>query len=187
VLLKSVNFSPKRIKMKVLYINIRIWSVFILFILVTGCTPEEPGSRTRETEWEELDALIKELEGDGENVDTTDLSVFYIVRNTGEGPFPEVGDSCSVSYYGYYLIGDEGYLFENSREIYPVHGKWGFIYKPQHNVTGFIDGLGYMNEGSEIEMYIHSDFAYGKEGTNIIPPYTTLFYRATMHKVFPRE
>lgn len=169
------------------FMNYVVGSVFFLYMLFSGCTPEESGPRTRETEWDELDAMIRKMEADGEDIDTTGLSVFYIVRHPGEGPFPEAGDSCSVSYYGYYLTGDDGILFENSNEIYPANGKWGFIYKPEHNVSGFVDGLGYMNEGAEIEMYIHSDFAFGKEGTNIIPPFTTLVYRATMHKVLPRD
>jgi FKBP-type peptidyl-prolyl cis-trans isomerase len=158
--------------------------LFLLVLFVASCTPEEEEEpRTRETEWEELDAWMKKLEDEGENIDTTDLLVFYIVRKTGEGPIPQTGDSCSVSYIGYK---PSGIKFEDSEDIYK-NGIWKFIYKPPHDVSGLIDGIGYMNEGSEVEMFIHSDFAYGSKGTTGIPPFTTLIYRVTMHKMIPKK
>lgn len=162
-----------------------IITIFSLLLLAASCSKEEEEPRTREKEWEELDAVIKELEADSLDVDTTALSVFYITRKAGTGPFPKVGDTCSVTYYGFYL--PQGVQFENSLNIHPPDGKWVFIFKPDHKVAGLVDGLGYMNAGSQTEMYIHSDFGYGKEGTKVIPPYTTLFYRVTMHEIRPKR
>ena len=170
--------------MQKIHIGMTIIVIFLL-LLVFSCSKDDNGSRTRDKEWEELDAVIKELEADSLDIDTTALSVFYITRNPGIGPFPKEGDTCSVSYYGFYL--PQGIQFENSRDIHPPDGKWIFIYKPHHKVAGLVDAIGYMNAGSQIEMYIHSDFAYGKEGTSVIPPYTTLFYRATMHEIRPKK
>jgi FKBP-type peptidyl-prolyl cis-trans isomerase FkpA len=162
----------------------RFLIVAIVFLLGTvfSCTPEEEEEpRTREMEWEELDAWMQRLEAEGEDIDTTDLMVFYIVRKEGEGPFPQTGDSCAVSYIGYK---PNGAKFEDSKDIYK-NGIWKFIYKPPYDVSGLIDGIGYMNEGAEVDMFIHSDFAYGSKGTSGIPPFTTLVFRVTMHEMIP--
>ncbi|MBW6536336.1 MAG: FKBP-type peptidyl-prolyl cis-trans isomerase [Mariniphaga sp.] len=159
--------------------------IISLVLLVASCKPqeEEKEPRTRETEWEELDAWMKRLEDEGEDIDTTDLAVFYIVRKKGDGPFPELGDNCTISYIGFM---PDGKKIEDSNEIYP-NGKWSFVFKPQHVVEGLNNTIGFMNKGAEIEMYIHSDFAYGSKGTTGIPPFTTLVYRATMHEIFPKK
>ncbi|SHE77592.1 FKBP-type peptidyl-prolyl cis-trans isomerase [Mariniphaga anaerophila] len=159
-------------------------AVALFFSAVVSCTPEEEQEpRTREQEWEELDAWMKKLEAEGEDIDTTDLMVFYTIRKPGEGPFPQIGDSCKVSYIGYK---SDGGKIEDSSEIYPK-GIWSFIYKPQHDVGGLIEGIGYMNKGAEVEMYIHSDFAFGAKGASGIPPFTTLIYRVTMNDMTPKK
>lgn len=161
-----------------------IVAIISLFVIIFSCTPEEEEEpRTREKEWEELDAWMQRLEAEGEDIDTTDLMVFYIVRKKGEGPFPQTGDSCAISYIGYK---PNGAKFEDSKDIYK-NGIWKFIYKPPYAVSGLIDGIGYMNKGAEVEMFIHSDFAYGSKGTSVIPPFTTLVYRVTMHEMVPAK
>ncbi len=157
--------------------------LFVFILLTFSCSKEDDISRTREQEWEELNTLIRKLEAGGVDVDTTALSVFFVVQKKSTGPFPSIGDTCTISYTGYYL--PEGVIFENSKDIYPSDGKWRFIYKPQHKVPGFVDGIGYVNEGSEVDLYIHSDFGYGEEGTRGVPSYRTLYFRVTMHEIKP--
>jgi FKBP-type peptidyl-prolyl cis-trans isomerase FkpA len=155
----------------------------ILFI-AASCEKEEPEPRTRELEMAELDKKIKELEAKGINIDTTNLSVFYFVLKAGEGPYPKVGDSCLVSYIGFL---PDGSIFEDSREIHPPDAIWRFNYKPPHKVAGLVNGIGYMNTGAEIEMYITSDNAFGSKGSATVPPFTTLIYRAKMHDLISKE
>ncbi len=159
-------------------------SLLVTAILFWGasCSKDDPEPRTREMEWEELDAWMKRLENEGHDIDTTDLTIFYIVRKKGDGPFPKIGDDCTISYIGF----ANGNKIEDSNDIHS-NGKWRFVYKPPHDVAGFINAIGYMNKGSEIEMYIHSDFAFGAKGTAKVPPYTTLVYRATMHEMNPAK
>jgi len=186
VSLKIVTFSRKIQSFEIMLKKIILFPLLILISLVffvVSCGPDDEEPRSRESEWEELDAWMKRLEDDGEDIDTTDLAVFYIVRKKGDGPFPEVGDNCTISYIGFLPNGKK---IEDSNEIYP-NGKWSFLFKPQHEVEGLNNAIGYMNKGAEIEMYIHSDFAFGSKGTTGIPPFTTLVYRVTMHEMIPKK
>lgn len=157
--------------------------LILLFLLqvIVSCSPEEEEeTRTRQIEWEELDATIKKLEARGENVDTTNRMVFYIVRTSGEGATPQEGDSCKVEYWGYVnnRLFDDSKIYKNNIWEFPYRYK-----KEVHPVLGLLDGIGQMNKGAEVEMYIPSDLAFGANGTNDIPPFTTLFYRAILHDV----
>jgi FKBP-type peptidyl-prolyl cis-trans isomerase len=183
---KIVTFSHKNQSIDIMLKKNILFTVFILIsvlMFIASCKPEEEEPRSRETEWEELDAWMKRLEAEGEDIDTTNMAVFYVVRKKGDGPFPEIGDNCTISYIGFL---PDGKKIEDSREIYP-NGKWSFVFKPQHVVEGLNNAIGYMNKGAEIEMYIHSDFAYGSKGTTGIPPFTTLVYRVTMHEMVPKK
>ncbi len=153
--------------------------LFIVLIILTNssCKKEESGTRTWEMEMAEMESLLKNLERKGNDIDTTNMSVFYFNIKKGEGAFPKEGDSCFVSYIGFLPNGKK---IEDSYDIHPPKGIWQFIYKPAHKVIGFTNGIGYMNKGSEIEMYITSDHAYGSKGSAIVPPYTSLVYRAKM-------
>lgn len=155
----------------------------ILFSNIS-CGKEEIEPRTREMEMAELDKKIKELEAKGVDIDTTNMSVFYFISRPGEGPYPKTGDSCLVSYIGFFPSGSK---FEDSREIHPPDGIWRFKYKPPHKIAGLVNGIGYINKGAEIEMFITSDNAYGSKGSTNVPPFTTLIYRAKMHDLIPQE
>ncbi|HDR51757.1 MAG TPA: hypothetical protein ENN90_09110 [Mariniphaga anaerophila] len=164
--------------------NIPVFILILLIGLVVSCSEEpEPELRTREMEWAELDSIIRNLEADGLDVDTTDRLVFYIVRKPGEGPTPKQGDVCSVEYWGYFnnRLFDDSKIFNNNLWVFPYQFK-----KEVHEVLGLIDVIGYMNQGAEVDMYIPSDLAYGSKGKDNIPPYTTLFYKAKMHHLEPQ-
>jgi FKBP-type peptidyl-prolyl cis-trans isomerase len=182
VWIESSNFNPtiQRIKIKLkMNRSIRTILAVLLFLAGFSCGKEE-SERTWEIEMAELETMLEELETKGVNIDTTHLSVYYHVLRTGEGIYPKAGDTIYVSFVGFVPSGKK---IEDSRDLHPPKGIWKSIYKPQHSVIGFIDALGYLNKGAEIEMYIPSDRAYGKKGGPNVPPYTTLIYRATMHDV----
>lgn len=150
--------------------------ILALFFIGFACTDEESEPRTREKEWEELNAYIRKLENEGYVVDTTDLSVFYIIKEKGTGETPQVGDNCTISYTGRTLSGRK---FEDSKDIFD-NGMWNFKYKPSHKVEGFVNTIKYMNRGAKFEMYIHSDYAYGAGGGTGVPPFTTVVYKVEM-------
>lgn len=159
---------------------------FILLQTVISCSqePVEEKTRTREMEMKELDSLITILTDRGEKINTTKRGIYYLIIKEGSGPVPQEGDTCSVEFKGFYNKTqiDDTKNYQNNI--------WNFPYrysKEVHPVLGLLDGISYMNNGAEFEMYIPSDFAYGAKGLNEIPPFSTLFYKITMKNIGPKK
>jgi FKBP-type peptidyl-prolyl cis-trans isomerase FkpA len=158
------------------------------FLLVSGLifnysciTDDDPEQRTFEDEMAELDAMLVKLNDSGYNIDTTEMGVYYLVKDPGEGPFPQAGDTCFIDFTGYL---PNGVIFESSEEFYD-NGIWKFVYGKPEIIPGLEDGIAHMNKGAKIEMIIPSNLAYGASGTANIPPYTTLLYTSKMHDLRP--
>lgn len=161
-------------------IAISIMAVGLVFSL--SCLNENgTEERTFEDELAELDSMLDKLAEAGYDIDTTSIGVYYIIKEEGEGPFPQPGDTCFIDYLGYF---PDGTLFDRS-EDYHSNGIWKFIYGNPDMIPGLKSGLGRMNEGAKIEMIIPSNLAYGAKGTANIPPYTTLIYLSKMHELNP--
>lgn len=144
--------------------------------------------RTFDDEKAELDSMLNKLTEDGYNIDTTDMGVFYIIKNKGEeeSPFPQPRDTCYIEYRLYLpsgrLIG-KSHDYNTSGIIIFLLGETGVP-----NMTpGWANGIKKMKEGSEIDFFILSNLAYGKEGTANIPPFTTLIYESKMHELHPAK
>jgi FKBP-type peptidyl-prolyl cis-trans isomerase FkpA len=177
--LKSVLIAMKKyIQTVVFFITITV-----LFFNSSCIDNNEIEPRTFDDELAELDAMITKLEESGFDVDTTDIGVYYIVEEEGEGPFPKDGDTCFIDFRGYFK---DGILFHDS-EDYHTNGIWKFIFGKPDMIPGLKSGLKQMNEGAKIEMIIPSNLAYGDKGTANIPPFTTLIYESKMHELNPVE
>lgn len=153
-------------------------------IISFSCSKEsETEKRTFEQEQVELDSMIKNFIEDGYDIDTTELGVYYFVREKGEGPFPKTGDHCVIDLQGFLPNGNK---FIDSKEFY-TNGKWEFEYgqRQWHMTPGLESGIGRMNEGAKIQMIIPSILAFGENGTKDIPPYTTLIYISKMYELNP--
>jgi FKBP-type peptidyl-prolyl cis-trans isomerase FkpA len=157
--------------------------VFII-LLVTSCldSVDDPvTSRTGELEMRELNEALLSLQAEGYDIDTTDLGIYYIVDEEGEGPLAQVGDTLSLEYTGY-LMG--GYVFDASSFHYP-DGIWKFVLDSTGLIPGFRDGISVMNKGASINMIIPSPYAYGALGSGPIGPYTTILFAARLHDLKP--
>jgi FKBP-type peptidyl-prolyl cis-trans isomerase FkpA len=147
--------------------------IFSLFVLSSCLNVEE---RTQETETRELSEFLNNLITHGHDVDTTDLGVYYVRIDPGEGPYPKQGDTLTIGYAGYFI---DGSMFE-STELNSETGDYTFIYKVDPLIPGLEDGLSLMNKGAKMEIIIPSEFAYGARGTMYIPQYATLVYVTRM-------
>ncbi len=163
--------------------TIRTVAILFAFIFtITSCldSGEPQEVRTPEMEASEIDQVIANLEQGGHNVDTTELGIYYVVQEEGEGLFPVEGDTCYMEYTGYFF---DGSVFDTSHDHFP-DGIWQFNYKEASLIPGFEDGIALLNKGAEVDIIIPSHLAYG-QGTDGIPPYTTLFFATKMHDLKP--
>ncbi len=155
--------------------NIFIGSGFLLFlVLISSCLDVE--ERTQETERQELKEYLNNLITHNHDVDTTDLGVYYVMIDPGEGPFPQQGDTLTIGYAGFFI---DGSMFE-STELSSETGDYTFIYKVDPLIPGLEDGLSLMNKGAKMEFIIPSELAYGAQGTMQIPKYATLVFVVRM-------
>lgn len=160
--------------------NIFIATGFLLFlVLISSCIDIE--ERTQETERRELNEYLNNLITHGHDVDTTDLGVYYVIVEPGEGPFPKQGDTLTIGYAGYFI---DGSMFE-STELNSETGDYTFIYKVDPLIPGLEDGLSLMNKGTKMEIIIPSELAYGAKGTMQIPKYATLVFVTRMIDIKP--
>ncbi|MCF6357914.1 MAG: FKBP-type peptidyl-prolyl cis-trans isomerase [Draconibacterium sp.] len=181
----KVVYSQRFLKYLAMFKTIKTVAILFAFIFtITSCldSGETPAERTPEMEASEINQVLLKLEQEGYNVDTTELGIYYIVQKEGEGLFPAEGDTCYMEYTGYFL---DGSVFDTSHDHFP-DGIWEFVFRDPENplIPGFEDGIALLNKGAEIDMIIPSEFAYG-QGTDGIPPYTTLFFATKMHDLKP--
>ncbi len=90
----------------------------------------------------------------------------YKINKKGNGRSPTRADKVKVYYKAYTL---DGYVFfesENAPEIYHLYSV----------IEGWQEALPLMSVGSKWTVIIPPDLGYGKEGTDTIPPNTTLVY-----------
>ncbi|MEN8118321.1 MAG: FKBP-type peptidyl-prolyl cis-trans isomerase [Bacteroidota bacterium] len=160
-------------------------NLFLLIITVsffiTSCFDNSIPGRTFEQEMAELNEQITLLNEDGYDVDTTESGVYYITHQEGEGPLVSEGDTVKINYIGYL---NNGYIFDATASWSP-DSTWEFIYLEQPLIQGFNDGLAVMNKGSEVEMIIPSNLAYGEYGTGTIGSFQTLIFSVKMIDIKP--
>lgn len=158
-----------------------VFTLTVTAMFSTSCL-DNTENRTFEQELQELNELILRLHDEGYDVDTTDLGIYYIVHEPGEGPYPVEGDTLTIRYEGFFT---DGSMFDSSDPWAP--DGWEFVYLRQPLIVGFNDGLAVMNKGSEVELIIPSNLAYGAYGTDIIGPYTTLIFGVKMEDLRPAK
>ncbi len=164
-------------------IKLIAFALAISVLLILGScidTFDEP-ARTAQTEQQELNQSIANLEKAGYNVDTTELGVFYVMNKTGNGAFPVAGDTCSLIYTGFFL---DGTIFDTSGDYYQ-DSIWQFKFKEVTLISGFNDGIALLNKGAEADVIIPSKLAYGDNGYGAIPPFTPIVFSMKMRDLKP--
>lgn len=154
-----------------------------IFLSVSCNKIEEEISRTPEMEAEELNDALASLTTLGYNIDTTDLGIFYIIQEEGEGDYAMPGDTLSLNYVGYLL---DGTVFDAS-EYYYEESIWEFVYKEIDLLPGFDDALALMKKGTVLDFIIPSEHAYGATGdwSGLIPPYTAIMFSTILYDIKP--
>ena len=91
----------------------QIGLALVIAFFVSSCLDEDDDAdiQTKAEEMVLLNKYLANLEGQGYDIDTTDLNVYYITIEEGEGDYPEFGDTLTVVYSGYFVY---GFLFDAS-------------------------------------------------------------------------
>ena len=103
-----------------------------------------------------------------ENVVVLPSGLQYEVLKQGDGKKPALSDSVTTHYHGTLI---DGSVFDSSVQrgepaTFPVSGV----------ISGWVEALQLMNEGSKWRLYVPSDLAYGAQAAGSIAPHSTLIF-----------
>lgn len=106
-----------------------------------------------------------EVNSQNDGIIQTESGLQFKILTAGEGINPKVEDKVVVRYQIYTMV--EQLLLESEEdttiELYSL-------------VPGFVEGISLMNKGAKYRFFVHPKLAYGKEGTDEIPPNTLLIF-----------
>ncbi len=104
----------------------------------------------------------------------TDSGLKYKIRLLGKGKKPKARSTVSVHYRGILL---NGVVFDSSYDAdEPIRINLRQVIK------GWKEGIQLMPEGSVFIFLIPPELAYGKKGTDGIPPNSTLIFEVELYK-----
>lgn len=130
----------------------------------------------REAADKQEQAYFKKLEKDNPNVKKAPEGFYYEVIKKGHGPNAQYRQVVFFDYKAYFT---NGQLFDqtygNREPITHVVGNPMF--------QGMQKAFTYMNAGSTYRFYFPYELAFGVNGTEDIPPCTTIIYEIELHEV----
>ena len=106
------------------------------------------------------------------NTDSNDIDILMI--SEGDGTYPSEGASVEVEYTAW--IHANGKQFIKHREVIHLDKK--------QNIKGLEMAIKKIKVGSQIQLWIPSNLAYGERGAgNMIPPNADLLYKLTLLRI----
>lgn len=163
-------------------IVIGLFSVLIMSSCL-NMVDEDNQPPTRAEEIQLLNTYLDSLVAQGNDLDTTELGVYYVEIEEGEGETAQPGDTLTVGYAGYFI---DGQMFDSSTYNFE-DGKMEFILENPPYIPGWDSAMKVMNEGSKFQFVVPSEHAYGSEGRGTIPPYSTLIFVVKMFDIKPAQ
>ncbi len=165
----------------------RLITIFIIatFLIATFNSCLEIDDTTVPSRGEEQINLKKYLDNiisRGNDVDTTELGVYYVTMEAGTGAYPKTGDTLTVGYAGYLINGS---LFDASYWHNQTDSTYTFVLGNPPLIQGWDDGMKVVNKNARVQMIIPSDFAYGSAGSGFIQPFQTLIFVIVMKDIKP--
>ena len=108
-----------------------------------------------------------------EGVITTESGLQYKVLKAGNGPVPTANQRVKVEYEGKLI---DGTVFDASSK----HGNEPAVFSPGQVIKGWTEALTMMPVGSEWELYIPQELAYGPQDQGTIKPFSTLIFNVKL-------
>ena len=126
-------------------------------------------------ELKNANALWLDANKQKKDVKTLPSGLQYRILTAGNGPVATDTTKVEVHYEGKLI---DGTVFDSSYK----RGQTAAV-RPDQVIKGWTEALQLMPEGSTWELYIPYDLAYGENGTQNIPPYSTLIFKVEVIKV----
>jgi len=104
----------------------------------------------------------------------TPEGIQYKIIKSGSKKKPNVNNKVEISYYGKLT---DGTIFSGS-------GNQNVSFYIKNSIPGWKIILPMMSEGSEWEIYLPPDYAFGSKGTPTVPPNSVVIYRIKLVKIF---
>jgi FKBP-type peptidyl-prolyl cis-trans isomerase len=156
----------------------RLLFILGLFSTFISCQKEQADPFDAVKQAADDDALIQSyLKIDTiSNAVKTPSGLYYAIRKTGNGTKIQAGNTVKVDYIGRFL----------NNEIFDSSYKYGTPFSVTVGAGGVIkgwdEGLQLMNKGEKALLYIPSALAYGRYGSNPIPPNTVLKFEISVRE-----
>lgn len=135
-------------------------SLMLLILASTflSCSRERI-DRNKIEEYLEENGLVAESTADG---------IYYIIEREGTGERPNILNTVTVHYRGYFLDGEEfdSSYARNEVSTFPLSGV----------IVGWQLGIPLFREGGKGTLFIPSELAYGRNGRGSIPGNTVLAF-----------
>ncbi len=143
--------------------------ITLLSFLITILAPTLVSGQTHP----ELDKYLKKNHADAQKVEE---GIFYVTEKEGKGKKPKAGDYVLVDFEGRKL---DGSIFDQSEKD-PFVFQLGY----RQVIRGWDRALQLFPVGSEVKLFLHPDWAYGKAGAgSMIPPNTPVYFDIKILKV----
>jgi FKBP-type peptidyl-prolyl cis-trans isomerase FkpA len=162
--------------------NLLLLGTILIAISASCLKIDEAHQPTREEEQLNLKNYISNLIAKNNDVDTTDLGVYYVTIDQGTGEYPKTGDTLTVGYAAYF---SNGYLFDASLWHNTTDSTYTFVLGGTPMIKGWDDGMKVIDKKGKAQLIVPSDFAYGAKGSGIIPPYQTLVFVVSIKNIKP--
>lgn len=159
-------------------ITVGLISVFVLALF--SCQKNNSLEKLRENELELLDAYVK---ANYPSVKPKSSGLYYIEKVKGTGDTIKVGDRVQIFYATWTIdsvLVDETNGYTDGYRFEPYEYTVG----AGSAITGLEEASTYMQTGTVANLILPSELAYGQNGNNGIPGFTTLLMQVEVYKVY---
>jgi len=147
----------------------KLISFILLSLLFLGC------SKKRAAEQAKMDDELIQTYLSTHQITASKLAsgLYYRVENQGSGVGCNSNSTVRVAYKGYFTSG----------EVFDQSDNTGITFNLQQVISGWTEGIPQFKVGGNGQLFIPSAMAYGKNGTQGIPPNSVLIFDITLKEV----
>lgn len=159
----------------------KIFLIGIVVITVFACKKSTNYQQLRDNELELLAQYLSEHNISDDYKKPSGLYYIEVTPGTGDSII-KVGDRIQIYYSTWRLV--DSLLVDASGPYYPLE----FVVGTGSVISGLDEAATYMKKGTEANLIINSELAYGSSGSGYdIGGFETLLMNVKVHKVYPAQ